>query len=69
MKPIDADLIRAFNDVHGGIALSETRPAELAIELEQLRTAMELVSAKVTFDSEAGDFRAALIELAQGSIR
>lgn len=67
MKPIEAGLVEALNDIQGGITLSHGRPAELTIELEQLRAAVEQVAARVAFDAEPAEFRAALLALAERS--
>jgi hypothetical protein len=39
----------------------------LPIELEQLRCAIEAVNAKVDFDVDPFDFRAALLDVAAGA--
>jgi hypothetical protein len=67
LKPLTGAFVRAANETYGGIALNETRPDELTIELSQLRAAIETVRAPIAFDSEPADFRAALVALSKGS--
>jgi hypothetical protein len=65
MKPLDGAFVRAANEAYAGIALSEARSEELPIELGQLRAAIETVREPVSFEAEPGDFRAALLALAE----
>jgi hypothetical protein len=69
LKPLTGALVRAANEAHAGIALSETRPDELTIELGQLRAAIEAVCEPPAFDTEPANFRAALLSLAKGAAR
>lgn len=65
LKPLTGGLVRASNEAYAGIALSDTRPDELTIELGQLRAAIESVREPITFDTEPANFRAALLSLAK----
>lgn len=65
MKPITGALVRALNETQAGIALTEARSKELPIELGQLRAGTAAVDARVDFNSEPADFRAALLALAE----
>jgi hypothetical protein len=69
LKPLTGELVRAANETYAGIALSETRPDELTIELGQLRSAIETVGEPITFDTEPTDFRKALLSLAKDARR
>ncbi len=61
---IKSDLVRIMNDAYGRLALEPARIEELPIELEQLRRAIEAVNARVDFDVDPTDYRAALLSLA-----
>jgi hypothetical protein len=61
---IKSDLVRTVNEQYAQLRLQAARMEELPIELEQLRRAMEASNAKVDFDVDPHDFRAALMEVA-----
>lgn len=61
---IKSDLVRIMNDAYAGLDLEPARIEELPIELEQLCRAIETVNAKVDFDIDPTDYRAALLSLA-----
>lgn len=63
---VSSDLVRQMNENYARLRLEAARIEELPIELEQLRKAIETASAKVDFDTDPNDFRAALLELAAG---
>jgi hypothetical protein len=63
---IKAETVRAMNETYAGLALKPARMDELPIELNQLRAAIEKVSARVDFDIDPFDFRVALLEAARG---
>lgn len=65
MKPMTGTLVRAMNETLVRIALSEARSEELVVELGQLCAGAEAIGARIDFDSEPSDFRAALLALAQ----
>ncbi len=60
---IKSELVRVMNDAYARLKLEPERIEELPIELEQLRRAIEAVSAKVDFDADPSDHRAALLAL------
>ncbi len=62
---IKSDLVRVMNDAYARLELEPARIEELPIELEQLRRALEMVDAKVDFDVDPSDYRAALLALAK----
>jgi hypothetical protein len=61
---VKSDLVRAMNEDYARLSLEAARIEELPIELEQLRQAIEAAGARVDFDTDPYDFRAALLELA-----
>ena len=63
---IKSELVRVMNEAYAGLRLEAARLDELPIELEQLSRAIEAVNAKVEFDVDPSDFRAALLALARG---
>ena len=63
---IKSELVRAMNEDYAKLQLEAARIEELPIELEQLRRAIEAVNAKVDFDIDPFDFRAALLDVAAG---
>jgi hypothetical protein len=65
VKPLNGAFVRAANDAYADIALSETRPEELTVELAQLRSAIEAAGTPTAFDAEPSSFRTALLELAE----
>lgn len=67
LKPLTGAFVRAANEAYAGLALSETRPDELTIELSQLRAAIETASEPVVFDTDPSDFRVALLALSKGA--
>jgi hypothetical protein len=64
---IKSDLVRQMNEDYAQLRLATARIEELPIELEQLRKAMEAANARVDFDIDPHDFRAAQIEVAAGA--
>jgi hypothetical protein len=63
---IKSDLVRRMNEDYAQLALEAARIEELPVELEQLRQAMETANARVDFDVDPYDFRAAQREVAAG---
>lgn len=61
---IKSELVRIMNDAYARLELEPARIEELPIELEQLRQAIETVNARVDFDVDPSDYRAALLALA-----
>jgi hypothetical protein len=61
---IKSELVRIMNDAYARLELEPARIEELPIELEQLCRAIERVNAKVDFDVDPSDYRAALLSLA-----
>jgi len=59
---ISAETVRRMNADSAQLRLSDTRMAEVAIELEQLRIAIESVRHKVEFDRNPWDFKAAICD-------
>ena len=66
---VKSNLVRAMNEDYAQLRLEAERIEELPIELEQLRRAMEAANARVDFDVDPCDFRAALLELAASKPR
>ncbi len=64
---INSELVRTMNEDYAKLQLDAARIEELPIELEQLRCAIEAVNAKVDFDVDPFDFRAALLDVAAGA--
>jgi hypothetical protein len=64
---INSELVRTMNEDYAKLQLEAARTEELPIELEQLRCAIEAVNAKVDFDVDPFDFRAALLDVAAGA--
>src|SRR5262245_40246185 len=62
---VKRDTVRAMNDAYAGLSLKPARIEELPIELQQLRSAIEAVRAKVDFDVDPFDFQVALKETAR----
>ena len=60
---ITSELVRVMNEAYARLKLESGRIEELPIELEQLSRAIEAVTAKVDFDVDPSDFRAALLSL------
>jgi hypothetical protein len=58
--PIRAELIKALNDETQKIPIAVERWPELAVELNQLRTAAEAASAVHDFDRDPAEFSAVL---------
>lgn len=69
LKPLTGAYVRAANEACAGISLSATRPDELTIELEQLRSAIENAREPIVFDTDPSDFRAALLSVAKDTRR
>lgn len=69
LKPLTGAFVRATNEAYAGIALSDMRPEELTVELDQLRCAIEAVGEPIAFDTDPSDFRAALLALSKGASR
>ena len=63
---IKSELVRLMNEAYARLKLKSERIEELPIELEQLRAAIETANAKVDFDVDPHDFRAAQLEIAAG---
>ncbi|MBV8191531.1 MAG: hypothetical protein JO339_30125 [Alphaproteobacteria bacterium] len=61
---IKSELVHAMNEAYARLQLSPARIDQLPIELEQLSRAIEMVNAKVDFDVDPSDFRAALLSVA-----
>jgi hypothetical protein len=61
---VKSSLVRAMNEDYARLSLEAARVEELPIELEQLRRAIEAAEARIDFDTDPYDFRAALLELA-----
>jgi hypothetical protein len=64
---INSELVRTMNEDYAKLQLEAARMEELPIELEQLRSAVEAVNAKVDFDVDPFDFRAVLLDVAAGA--
>lgn len=64
---IKSDLVRRMNEGYAQLELDAARIEELPVELEQLRKAMEAANARVDFDVDPHDFRAAQLEIAAGA--
>lgn len=64
---INSELVHTMNEDYAKLQLDAARIDELPIELEQLRCAIEAVNAKVDFDVDPFDFRAALLDVAAGA--
>jgi hypothetical protein len=58
--PIRAGLLKALNDETQNIPIAHERWPELAVELNQLRTAAEAALAAHDFDRDPGEFPAVL---------
>jgi hypothetical protein len=58
--PIKAELLKQLNDQAQNVPIAENRWPELAVELNQLRTAAEAALAVHDFDRDPGDFPAVL---------
>jgi hypothetical protein len=58
--PIRAELLKALNDETQNIPIAHERWPELAVELNQLRTAAEAALAVHDFDRDPADFPAVL---------
>ena len=58
--PIRAELLKALNDETQNIPIAHERWPELAVELNQLRTAAEAVLAVHDFDRDPAEFPAVL---------
>jgi hypothetical protein len=58
--PIRAELLKALNDETQNIPIAQERWPELAVELNQLRTAAEAALAVHDFDRDPGEFPAVL---------
>ena len=58
--PIKAELLKALNDATQNIPIAEERWPELAVEVNQLRTAAEAALAVHDFDRDPADFAAVL---------
>jgi hypothetical protein len=65
-QPIKGALVRQMNDTYAQLRLEAARIEELPLELEQLRRASEAANARVDFDTDPHDFRAAQLEVAAG---
>jgi hypothetical protein len=63
---IKSDLVRRMNEDYAQLRLEPARIEELPLELEQLRKVMEAANARVDFDVDPHDFRAAQLEVAAG---
>ena len=63
---IKGELVRRMNEDYAQLRLEAARIEELPLELEQLRKAMEATNARVDFDIDPHDFRAAQLEVAAG---
>jgi hypothetical protein len=61
---IKSEFVRLVNEAYAKLQLQPARIEELPIELEQLSRAIEAVNAKVDFDIDPSDFRAALLAIA-----
>jgi hypothetical protein len=61
---VKSELVQAVNEAYARLQLSPERIEQLPIELEQLSRAIEAVNAKVDFDIDPSDFRAALLLVA-----
>ena len=61
---IRSEFVRLANEAYANLHLQPARIEELPIELEQLSRAIEAVNAKVDFDIDPSDFRAALLAIA-----
>jgi hypothetical protein len=61
---INSEFVRLANEAYANLQLPPARIEELPIELEQLSRAIEAVNAKVDFDIDPSDFRAALLAIA-----
>ncbi len=64
---VGSELVRRMNEGYARLRLEAARIEELPIEVEQLRKAIEVASAKVDFDIDPYDFQAALLELSAGA--
>ena len=64
---VKSALVRQMNEDYAQLRLEAARIDELPIELEQLRRAMEAANARVDFDTDPNDFRAAQLEVAAGA--
>lgn len=60
---VKSELVRVMNEAYARLKLEPARIEELPLELEQLRRAIEAVEAKVDFDGDPSDHRAALLAL------
>lgn len=58
---VKPETVLAMNEAQAHLALTPGRIAELPIELNQLRDAIERVAGQVVFDSEPSDFRSVLL--------
>jgi hypothetical protein len=61
---IDGRTVSVLNEAYAEIELTPSRVEDLPIEVMQLRQAVENVRAKVAFDIDPFDFRAALLSTA-----
>jgi hypothetical protein len=58
--PIRAELLKGLNDEMQNVPIAQQRWPELAVELNQLRTAVEAALAVHDFDRDPGEFPAVL---------
>jgi hypothetical protein len=58
--PIRAELLKELNDETQKVPIAQERWPELAVELNQLRTAAETALAVHDFDRDPADFQAVL---------
>ena len=58
--PIKAELLKELNDETQNVPIAQQRWPELAVELNQLRTAVEAALAVHDFDRDPGEFPAVL---------
>jgi hypothetical protein len=58
--PIRAELLKELNDETQNVPIAQQRWPELAVELNQLRTAVEAALAVHDFDRDPGEFPAVL---------
>jgi hypothetical protein len=58
--PIKAELLKELNEQAQSVPIAQERWPELAVELNQLRTAAEAALAAHDFDRDPGDFAVVL---------